>query len=214
MRVVILAGGFGTRLAEYTQSIPKPMVPIGGKPILLHLMSRYAAFGHTDFFIAAGYKSEVIKRYFLDYAALESDFTVNLATGVCEWHNRPEKNWNVTIVDTGLDSMTGGRVKRLKRFIGDQPFMLTYGDGLSDVCLNKLEAFHWKQKKMVTVTTVRPSARFGELELNGPLVSSFKEKPQTDAGWINGGFLCANLNFLSLLKETPQSSSGNRLRMS
>ena len=197
MKVVILAGGFGTRLAEYTQSIPKPMVPVGPIPILLHIMDRYAAYGHTEFIIAAGYKSEVIKSYFLDYAAITSDFTINLATGDCLWHKRPDRNWSVTIVDTGLKAMTGGRVKRLEEFINGEPFMLTYGDGVADIKIDELESFHVKQGKMVTITTVRPSARFGELELDGDLVKSFKEKPQTETGWINGGFFVCEPEFLS-----------------
>ena len=200
MKVVILAGGFGTRLAEYTHSIPKPMVPIGTSPILLHIMDRYAAYGHCDFIVAAGYKSEVIKRYFLDYAAITSDFTVNLASGDCVWHNRPERDWSVTIVDTGLNAMTGGRVKRLQEFINGERFFLTYGDGVADVDIGELLSFHEQHKKMVTVTTVRPSARFGELKLDGDFVKTFKEKPQTETGWINGGFFVCEPEFLSKIE--------------
>ena len=201
MKVVILAGGFGTRLAEMTHTVPKPMVPIGGKPILWHLMNFYASYGHNEFIVALGYKADVIKKFFLDYAALNSDFTVDLSSGECIWHNASNLNWKVTLVDTGLNTMTGGRVKRLKNYLGNDPFMLTYGDGLSNVNIEALKHYHLDHGKMVTVTTVRPSARFGELTIKDGLVSSFKEKPQTAEGWINGGFFIMNPKFIDFIED-------------
>ena len=192
MKVVILAGGFGTRLSEYTESIPKPMVSIGGKPILWHIMKSYAYFGHSDFYIALGYKTEVIKEYFLNYRTLNADFTVDLGTGSLTPHQQDEVDWKVTLVDTGLNTMTGGRVKRMKSYIGNEAFLLTYGDGLSDVNLEALLKFHKNHGKMVTVTAVHPVARFGELKIEVDCVKSFKEKPQVTQGWINGGFFVIN----------------------
>jgi len=200
MKVVLLAGGFGTRISEYTDLLPKPMIPIGGKPILWHIMQRYAHFGHKDFFIALGYKAEVVKDYFLNYPSLNSDFTVNLKTGKVKPHKLHEIDWNVTLVDTGMNTMTGGRVKRLSKFIGDETFLLTYGDGVSDIDLNKLLEFHQSHGKMITVSAVRPTARFGELELDKGRVISFKEKPQLHDGWINGGFFVIEPTFFNFIE--------------
>ena len=201
MKVIILAGGFGTRLTEYTESIPKPMVPIGGKPILWHIMQRYAQYDHKDFYIALGYKAEIIKDYFLNFNATNSDFSLNLITGQVNTHNANGPDWNVTLVNTGSDSMTGGRVKRMQPYIGDEPFMLTYGDGLADIDINDLADFHRNHGKMVTVTAVHPMARFGELEIDGDCVKSFKEKPQLTRGWINGGFFICQPQFFDLIKN-------------
>ena len=200
MKVVILAGGFGTRLSEYTESIPKPMVSIGGKPILWHIMKSYAYFGHSDFYLALGYKTEVIKEYFLNYRTLNADFTVDLGTGSLTPHQQDEVDWKVTLVDTGLNTMTGGRVKRMKSFIGNETFLLTYGDGLSDVNLEDLLKFHKNHGKLITMTAVRPAAKFGELKLNRDRVSSFEEKPQLHEGWINGGFFVMEPECMELIE--------------
>ena len=199
MKVVLLAGGFGTRLAEYTESIPKPMVPIGGRPILWHIMQHYAAYGHKDFYLALGYKAQVVKEFFLNYRALNADFTVDLQTGAVTPHQLDEVDWRVTLVDTGLQTMTGGRVRRMQSFIGNETFLLTYGDGVANVDLEALLAFHHKHGKLVTVTAVRPTARFGELELSGNQVVKFQEKPQVHEGWINGGFFVMEPGFFELI---------------
>ena len=198
MKVIILAGGFGSRLSEYTESIPKPMVTIGGKPILWHIMSRYANFGHKDFYLALGYKAEIIKEYFLNYRSLNSNFTVDLSSGKVDPHQTDAADWRVTMVDTGLQSMTGGRVKRLQSFVGNEPFMLTYGDGVADIDLDALLKFHNSHGKMVTVSAVHPGARFGELMLDNGQVKSFQEKPQMGQGWINGGFFIIQPDFFDL----------------
>jgi glucose-1-phosphate cytidylyltransferase len=200
MKVVLLAGGFGTRLSEYTGSIPKPMVSIGGKPILWHIMNSYAKFEHKDFYVACGYKAEVIKEYFLNYRTLNSNFTVDLSNGSYVSHQQDLINWKVTLVDTGLKSMTGGRVKRIKDYIGNESFLLTYGDGLSDINLDKLVDFHKNHGKMVTVSAVHPGARFGELEIKNDIVTSFEEKPQTTQGWINGGYFVIEPEFFELIE--------------
>jgi len=166
MKVVILAGGYGTRLSEYTSEIPKPMVQIGNKPILWHIMKIYAEYGFKDFYVALGYKSEIIKNYFLNYKSLNNDFSINLKNGKISFYNNNGDDWNINLIDTGLKTMTGGRLKRLQKFLKNDKFMLTYGDGLSDIDINKLLKFHKNHKKMVTVTAVRPTARFGELEIN------------------------------------------------
>jgi len=200
MKAVILAGGFGTRMAEYTEVTPKPMVTIGGRPILMHIMDHYAKFGVTDFVIAAGHKSEVIKKFFLDFSLTNSDFRINTATGETERLGAAsDRNWTVTVVDTGTDSMTGGRLLRLKPYIGEETFLLTYGDGVSDVDIDDAIKTHKTEKNLVTITAVRPAARFGELELDGMKVKSFKEKPQLEQGWINGGFFVVEPNFLDYI---------------
>jgi glucose-1-phosphate cytidylyltransferase len=201
MKVIILAGGFGSRLSEYTDNIPKPMVTIGGKPILWHIMNRYAKYGFTDFQLALGYKAEVIKEYFLNYRNLNSDLTVDLGTGSVNSYNEDKINWKVTLVDTGQESMTGGRVKRMQSFIGDKSFLLTYGDGVADININELIKFHKSHGKMVTVSAVRPRARFGELNIDKGLVSSFQEKPQTKEGWINGGYFVIEPEFFDFIED-------------
>jgi len=210
MKVVILAGGFGTRLSEYTESIPKPMVTVGGKPILWHIMGTYAKYGYTDFNLALGYKAELIKEYFLHYRSLNSDFTVDLGSGDIIAHETDATDWKVTLVDTGLESMTGGRVKRMQHFVGNEPFLLTYGDGVANVDIDALVDFHKKHGKMVTVTAVHPGARFGELRINDGKVISFKEKPQIGQGWVNGGYFVIEPTFfdfidddLSILEREP-----------
>lgn len=199
MKVILLAGGFGTRLSEYTNFVPKPMVHIGGKPILWHIMNTYAHFGHKDFYIALGYKAEVIKEYFLNYCAINSDFTVDLASGAVHPHQLDSVDWKVTLVNTGDTTMTGGRVKRMQSFIGDEPFLLSYGDGVANVDIDDLLSFHKSHGKMVTVTAVRPAARFGELELDRDRVLCFQEKPQLHDGWINGGFFVVEPKFFELI---------------
>jgi glucose-1-phosphate cytidylyltransferase len=201
VKVVILAGGFGTRIAEYTDTMPKPMLPIGGRPILWHIMNRYAKFGFKDFYLALGFKAEVIKEYFLNYRALSSDFTIDLGSGAVTSIDAPRVDWRVTLVETGLGTMTGGRVRRLAPFLQDEPFMLTYGDGVADVDLEALVAHHRKEKKLVTVTAVRPVARFGELSVAGTSVTDFREKPQVNSGWINGGYFVCQPDFIDMIAD-------------
>ena len=179
MKVILLAGGFGTRLPEYTKTIPKPMINIAGKPMLLHIMKLYAKYGFKDFYIALGYKGEIIKKFF----------------------NKKFFDWNINFVETGKNTMTGGRLKRLKKYIGKESFMMTYGDGLSNINLKKLLKFHKKNKKLVTLTAVRPPARFGAIKLKGQYVNYFKEKSRLDEGWINGGFFVMEPEFLKLIKN-------------
>ncbi len=179
MKVILLAGGFGTRLSEYTDSIPKPMVEIGKKPILWHIMNLYAHYNHKNFYIALGYKGEVIKRYF----------------------SKSKDKWNINLINTGKKTMTGGRLKRLKKFIGNETCMLTYGDGLADININSLLKFHKKHGKLVTVSAVRPPARFGAIKLQGSRVSNFKEKSKMDEGWINGGFFVIEPEFFNYIDD-------------
>jgi glucose-1-phosphate cytidylyltransferase len=199
MKVILLAGGFGTRLNEYTDTVPKPMVKVGGKPILWHIMQSYSRYGHKDFYVALGHKAEVVKEYFLNYRALNSDFVVDLSSGKVTPHQMGKVDWKVTLVDTGENSMTGGRTKRMQSFIGNETFMLTYGDGVADIDLDALLKFHRGHGKMVTMTAVRPAARFGELELDGSQVVSFEEKPQMHNGWINGGYFVIEPSFFNLI---------------
>lgn len=177
MKVVILAGGFGTRLSEYTDTIPKPMVPIGGKPIVEHIMRLYASYGHKEFYLALGYKGEVIKDYFKNY----------------------KEDWKINLVETGSDTLTGGRLKRLEKYLLNEDFLLTYGDGLSSIDINKLIKFHSDHEKMITISAVRPPARFGSLSLKGSEVIKFKEKTQLGESWINGGFFVIKPKFFKFL---------------
>jgi glucose-1-phosphate cytidylyltransferase len=188
MKVAILAGGVGSRLSEETVLKPKPMVEIGGRPILWHIMMHYSHFGFREFVIALGYKGEVIKKYMVDYCHLNSNLTVNLKSGQVELNGGYKPDWRVELIDTGIPTMTGGRIKRLAPYLGDSTFMLTWGDGVSDVDLHKLLAFHRSHGKLATMTIVRPPARFGHMELAGDQVVAFTEKPQTAEGWINGAF--------------------------
>jgi glucose-1-phosphate cytidylyltransferase len=189
LKVAILAGGRGTRLAEETEVKPKPMVEIGGRPILWHIMKLYAAQGFGEFLVAVGSKGELIKRYFVDYASLGGSMTVDIARGRIEQHERETDDWIVHLVDTGQETQTGGRIKRLEPWIGGETFMVTYGDGVADVELEKLVRFHREHGRIATVTAVRPPARFGGLVFEGDLVAEFTEKAQIGEGWINGGFL-------------------------
>ncbi len=189
LKVVILAGGLGTRLAEETDIKPKPMVEIGGKPILWHIMSYYASYSFRNFIIALGYKGEVIKKYMADYSSLHADMTVDMKTGEVFLENNTGVDWTVELVDTGAKTETGGRLKRLVNRLGSRTFMMTYGDGVSNVDLHRLLAFHKSHGKLATLTAVRPPARFGHMDFDGDKVSRFSEKSQTDVGWINGGFL-------------------------
>ena len=198
MKVIILAGGFGTRLAEYTEAIPKPMVTIGGQPMLWHIMKSYAYYGHKDFYLALGYRAEIIKEYFLNYHSLSSDFTVDLLSGEVTPHQSDGIDWRVSLISTGLESMTGGRVKRMQSLIGNETFMLTYGDGVADIDLDELLSFHKNHGKMVTVSAVHPGARFGELEIQNQQVMSFQEKPQSSQGGINGGYVIVEPEFFEL----------------
>lgn len=189
MKVVILCGGLGTRLSEETQVKPKPMVEIGGRPILWHIMKIYESCGFADFVLALGYKGEVIKDYFLNYHARQSDLTVNLKSGDVEFQNPTAEDWRISLVDTGAQSMTGGRLLRLRPHLeADGTFMLTYGDGVSNIDVNALLGFHRSHGKLATVTAVHPPARFGDLQLDDTAVTHFAEKPQTGEGRINGGF--------------------------
>jgi len=179
MKVVILAGGLGTRISEYTKSIPKPMISVNGKPIIFHIMKNYAKYGFKDFYIALGYKGNVIKKYFQN-----KDF-----------------GWNINLINTGKYTMTGGRLKRLKKYLGKETFMMTYGDGISDINLLELLKFHKKNKSLITLTAVRPTARFGAIKLKGKYVKYFKEKSRMDQGWINGGFFVIEPSFINYIKN-------------
>jgi glucose-1-phosphate cytidylyltransferase len=188
MKTVILAGGFGTRLAEKTGDVPKPMIEIGGKPMLWHIMNIYASYGHDEFILALGYKAEVVKEYFLNFYAINNDITLDLEEGHTVVHEGNQPHWKIHLIDTGIATQTGGRIKRLKDWIGNETFLLTYGDGVSNIDIEKLIAFHKSHGKLATVTAVHPPARFGGLVLNGNQVTSFSEKNQSTEGWINGGF--------------------------
>jgi len=188
MKVAILAGGVGSRLAEETETKPKPMVEIGGRPILWHIMKHYAHFGHRDFAIALGYKGELIKKYMVDYCSLHSNLSINMRSGIVSRNGGAAPDWNVELIDTGIKTQTGGRIKQLAPYLGHSTFFLTWGDGVSDIDLNRLLAFHRSHGKLATLTAVRPPARFGHLSLDGSQITEFSEKPQTKEGWINGAF--------------------------
>lgn len=191
MKIVLLAGGFGTRISEESHLKPKPMIEIGEQPILWHIMKSYAHYGYNDFVICCGYKAHAIKEYFADYYLHRSDITFDFAhDNAITIHNNVAEPWKVTLVDTGLNTMTGGRVKRVQKYIGNESFMLTYGDGVCDVNINALVAFHQQHKKMATITAVEPGGRFGILDIEGDgRISNFAEKKKEDGGWINGGFM-------------------------
>ena len=178
MKVVILAGGYGTRISEYTKTIPKPMIKINGVPLIEYIIKHYSSYGHNDFYIALGYKGEVIQEYFKNF----------------------KKNWKINLIDTGSNTMTGGRLKKLEKYLSNETFLLTYGDGISDININEKIKFHKNHKKIVTISAVRPPARFGSLTLNGSSVTNFKEKQQLGESWINGGFFVINPSFFKLLE--------------
>ncbi len=189
MKVVLLAGGLGTRLSEETVLKPKPMVEIGGMPILWHIMKIYSTYGFNDFIVCLGYKGYVVKEYFANYFLHKSDVTIDLKNNSVKVHDSQAEPWTITLVDTGNDSMTGGRIKRIKSHVGNEPFMLTYGDGVSDVNIAELVKFHKENAKLCTVTSVQPSGRFGAIDIDdADNVKSFMEKPKGDGAWINGGF--------------------------
>ena len=199
MKVLLLAGGFGTRLSEETDIRPKPMAEIGGKPILWHIMKGYSHYGFNEFIILLGYKGYYIKEYFANYFLHQSDVSIDLSTNVMEVHNNTSEPWKVTLLDTGTDTMTGGRIKRAKDFIGNEPFLLTYGDGVSDIDLKKLLDFHQEHGRYITMTAVQPEGRFGALETEGNRVESFMEKPRGDGNWINGGFFVCQPEVLNYI---------------
>jgi len=204
MKVIILAGGWGTRLGQIGELIPKPMVYIGDRPVLWHIMKTYSHYGYNEFVIALGVKGQVIKEYFYDFEALNNDFTINLKDSSIKYHNKhDETDWKVTLVDTGLNTLKGGRIKRLERYLDDVN-MLTYGDGVADIDIDELVEFHKKHGKTVTFTGVHPSGRFGEFEEQDNIVHSFKEKPSTGKAFINGGYMVFNRNMLDYL--TPDEN--------
>jgi glucose-1-phosphate cytidylyltransferase len=201
MKVAILAGGYGTRLSEETDLRPKPMIEIGGKPILWHIMKHFSRYGHNEFVILLGYKGYYIKEYFANYFLHQSDVTIDIKNNSMDIHNNSSEPWKVTLIDTGLDTMTGGRVKRAQKFLDKEPFFLTYGDGLSDIDLDKLLSFHKKSGKIMTLTAVQPEGRFGALDLSGESVHSFAEKPRADGSWINGGFFVCEPKLFDYITE-------------
>ncbi len=205
MKVVILAGGFGTRLSEETHLRPKPMVDIGDKPILWHIMKIYSSYGYNDFVICLGYKGYMIKEYFANYFMHQSDITIDLTNNSLETHHSQAEPWKVTLVDTGKESMTGGRIRRIQRYVGNEPFLLTYGDGVGNVDIAELVKCHNESKKLVTVTAVQPSGRFGALNLNDSnQVNSFMEKPKGDGSWINGGFFVCEPEVFNYLNSDSE----------
>lgn len=211
MKIVILAGGLGTRLAEETTTRPKPMIEIGGKPLVWHILSIYASHGYNDFLVACGYKGEIIKEYFQNFMVHNSDLFINLRDGSFTLANPATPDWRVGLVDTGLHSLTGGRLRRLKDLLGGQTFMVTYGDGLADVDINALVRFHREHGRLATVTAVSPGARFGSLQLDGNAVSKFAEKPPAGDGWINGGFFVFEPKVLDYIANDQTSLEGEPL---
>ena len=202
MKVVILAGGFGTRLSEETDIKPKPMVEIGSKPVLWHIMKTYSSFGFNEFIILLGYKGHVIKEFFSNYFLYQSDFTIDLSNNSIEVHQVQSEPWKVTLLETGLNTFTGGRIKRAKDYIGDDDFLLTYGDGLSDVDVTETVEFHKSHGKFITMTAVQPLGRYGSLDIEADnSISSFKEKPKGDGSWINGGFFVCKPEVISYISD-------------
>ena len=214
MKAVILAGGYGTRISEKSHLKPKPMIEIGNKPILWHIMKTYSHYGINEFIICCGYKGHVIKEYFLNYYKQMSDMTINLINNAIEYHKNEVETWKITLVNTGIKTMTGGRIKRVKDYIKNEPFMLTYGDGVADVNLSDLLKFHQDHGKLMTLTTVQPEARFGVISSNEKgLIEKFKEKPKGDGVWINGGFMVCQpevINYIendeTILEQKPLSN--------
>ena len=207
MKVLILAGGYGTRLSEETNSIPKPMVEIGGKPIIWHIMKLYSYHGYNDFIILCGYKGYVIKEYFANYFLHHADVTFDLAGNKMQIHNNPSEPWKVTLLDTGFDTMTGGRLLRAKPHIDtDEPFMMTYGDGVTNVNISELVKFHKKHGKLATITSSQPEGRFGSLDIiDSDQVSSFVEKPRGDGSWINAGYFVCNYRVFDYINEGDET---------
>lgn len=200
MKLVILAGGYGSRLGEITSAIPKPMVQVGGKPILWHIMKSYSYYGIKDFIICLGYKGEIIKDYFLHYQSQNADFTVNLADNSVIFHNNhDELGWKITLVDTGVNALKGARLKKVEKYLDEDTNLLTYGDGVSDINIKELINFHKQTGKLVTISGVHPPARFGELHADGDILTKFEEKAQTSQGLINGGFMVFNKELLNYL---------------
>lgn len=210
-KAVILAGGLGTRLAEETDTRPKPMVEIGGKPILWHIMKTYSAFGVNEFVICLGFKGYMVKEYFANYYLHMADVTVDIASNAMEVHHRRAEPWRVTLVDTGPATQTGGRLRRVSDYVGDETFCMTYGDGLADVDIAALIEYHRAQGRLATLTAVRPPGRFGVVRLAGPLVSHVQEKPRGDGGWINGGFFVLSPRVLELLENDDTVWEGSPL---
>ena len=206
MKVLILAGGFGTRLSEETVLKPKPMVEIGDKPILWHIMKIYSHYGYNEFVILCGFKGFMIKEYFANYFLHQSDVTFDLQNNSMEIHNNKSESWKVTLLDTGLETLTGGRVKRAEEYVGNETFLLTYGDGVADVNIKSLVDFHKSHKKLITMTAVQPEGRFGALDLSEDLrIKQFKEKPKGDGAWINGGFFVCEPGVFDYIKEGDKS---------
>lgn len=202
MKAIILAGGYGTRIAEETYLIPKPMIEIGEKPILWHIMKLYSYYGINEFIICAGYKQHCIKQWFADYFIHNSDITFDFTQGQkMQVHSQYVEPWKVTIIDTGLNTMTGGRIKRIKKFVDNEPFCLTYGDGVSNVNISELIKFHKQQNTIATLTAVHPSGRFGMIDVENNVVASFREKKEEDVGWINGGFMVLNPAVFDYVKD-------------
>lgn len=218
MKVVILAGGFGTRISEESHLKPKPMIEIGGQPILWHILKEYSHYGYNDFIICCGYKAEVIKSYFYNYYMLHSDVTFDFSdNNKMIMHNNVAEPWKITVVDTGLNTMTGGRVKRIQPYVGDETFMLTYGDGVCDIDISELEAYHRQSGKQATITAIQPGGRFGTLEIHPDnTITSFSEKSKEDGGWINGGYMVLEPKIFDLiegddtiLERTPLENLAN-----
>ena len=202
MKVIILAGGWGTRLGQMAEVIPKPMVPIGGKPVLWHIMKIYSHYGFNDFIVALGVKGEIIKDYFFNFEVLSNDFTVNLKTNEITYHNKhDEAGWKVTLIDTGLNTLKGGRIKRIEKYLDDEINMLTYGDGVANINIQSLLEYHKNHNKTLTITGVNAPSRFGELVEEGGKVQSFMEKPQMSVGIVNGGYMVFNRNLLEYLSQ-------------